>query len=433
MQAATLECDSPAVFDLPQEEIREPYLEIIEPAAGNRVVTAIEVLSPTNKTVGFGRNSYVKKRDELWAAGVNLIEIDLLRDGDPTVWVSRPRLESLRPWHFVVVVARQRGLKQEVYAVPLRDRLPRVAVPLADEDKDVPLDLQAAFTRCWDEGAISGSRFGTGALPMGTMSPAEDASWCGRSVREDRECAFDHWENRVMPLLDYLIRLPLSRTRPWRSFHGAWAATIARLLNQGLLPEGYYAVPLVDRDGPIEVDVATLRDVRTTAEGSGWTAPEPNLTTLIELPATEDVEVHVLTDDGDPRLMAAIELVCPRNKDRPQAREAFVSKCVGYLQKGSSVIVVDTVTTRRAELIAEILSRLDAESTLRVGGLSATAFRTVAGAGDDRKLQVWQSPMELGKSLPTLPLWIESEFSVQLDLDVSYRTTCEDLRIRQAL
>ena len=53
-RTATQECDSPAIFDLSQEEIREPYIEIIEPAAGNRVVTAIDVLSPTNKTPGAG-------------------------------------------------------------------------------------------------------------------------------------------------------------------------------------------------------------------------------------------------------------------------------------------------------------------------------------------------------------------------------------------
>ena len=61
-----------------------------------------------------------------------------------------------------------------------------------------------------------------------------------------------------MPLLDH-FNPPLNRTHPWRSFHGAWAAAIARLLNQGVLPPGYYAVPLVDRDGPIEIDVAALR------------------------------------------------------------------------------------------------------------------------------------------------------------------------------
>jgi hypothetical protein len=62
-----------------------------------------------------------------------------------------------------------------------------------------------------------------------------------------------------MPLLDH-FNPPLSRTHPWRGFHGAWAAAIARLLNQGVLTAGYYAVPLVDRDDRIEIDVATLRE-----------------------------------------------------------------------------------------------------------------------------------------------------------------------------
>jgi len=55
-----------------------------------------------------------------------------------------------------------------------------------------------------------------------------------------------------MPLLDH-FNPPLSRTHPWRGFHGAWAAAIARLLNSGVLPPGYYAVPFLDRDGPVEV------------------------------------------------------------------------------------------------------------------------------------------------------------------------------------
>ena len=70
----------------------------------------------------------------------------------------------------------------------------------------------------------------------------------------------------------------------------------------------------------------------------------------------------MFADDGDPRLTAAIELLSPRNKDRPQARQAFAVKCVGYLQQGSSVVVVDTVTTRRADLNAAILSLLGVEA-----------------------------------------------------------------------
>lgn len=112
-----------------------------------------------------------------------------------------------------------------------------------------------------------------------------------------------------MPLLDHFLP-PLSRTHLWRSFHGAWAAATARLLNQGILPASYYAVPLVDFDGPVEIDMATL------------TPPAPALAVAIELPAVEDVEVQVFFDDGEPRLTATIELVSPvpRICPRPAGR-----------------------------------------------------------------------------------------------------------------
>jgi len=65
-----------------------------------------------------------------------------------------------------------------------------------------------------------------------------------------------------------------------------------------------------------------------------------------------------------------------RNKDRPAARQAFAVKCVGYLQQGSSVVVVDTVTTRRADLNRAIVSLLGVDPsavTLPVAGLSAVS------------------------------------------------------------
>src|SRR5436309_857249 len=100
-----------------------------------------------------------------------------------------------------------------------------------------------------------------------------------------------------MPLLDH-FNPPLNRTHPWRSFHGAWAAAIARLLNQGVLPQGYYAVPLVDRDGPVEIDVAALRDPETSGPPGGaasqaWTPPAPGLALDVELPPGDAVEVQV--------------------------------------------------------------------------------------------------------------------------------------------
>ncbi len=242
-----------------------------------------------------------------------------------------------------------------------------------------------------------------------------------------------------MPLLDH-FNPPLNRTHPWRSFHGAWAAAMARLLNQGILPPGYYAVPLVDFDGPVEIDVAALREQgATVAAGEAgaaqsWTAPAPGASVAVELPAVDAVEVQVFADDGDPRLTAAVELVSPRNKDRPQARRTFAVKCVGYLQQGSSVVVVDTVTTRRADLHGEILSLLGVApgAVALPPGLSAVSYRAPGREGEEQQLQLWPEALALGEPLPTLPLWIATDFSVPLDLEESYRAACADLRIRPA-
>jgi hypothetical protein len=243
-----------------------------------------------------------------------------------------------------------------------------------------------------------------------------------------------------MPLLDH-FNPPLSRTHPLRGFHGAWAAAIARRLNRGVLPAGYYAVPLVDRDGPIEIDVAALREQEVSAPESGagwpqtWMAPAPAFAVAVDLAAVEGVEVQVFADGGDPSLAAAVELLSPRNKDRPAARQAFAVKCVGYLQQGSSIVVVDTVTTRRADLHNTILSLVGVDvgaAALSPSSLSAVSYRAVGREEESQQLEVWPEPLALGQPLPTLPLWIAAEFSVPLDLEASYQMTCADLRIHQA-
>jgi len=174
-----------------------------------------------------------------------------------------------------------------------------------------------------------------------------------------------------------------------------------------VLPTGYYAVPFLDRDGPIEIDVATLQTTGALTEPGSlqpWTPPAPGLTVAVEWPTTDDVRVEILTDDGDPQLAAAIELVSPRNKDRPKAREAFAVRCAEYLRRGCGVVVVDVVTTRRAELHGDLLTALGVESSDAVtGSLSAVSYRSVSqdGAG---QLFAWPMAVEIGRALPTLPL-----------------------------
>ena len=96
--------DQPLVIEL--EEFREPVIHIIEPAAGNRVVTSIEILSPDNKSSGSGLDSYQRKRSELLDSGANLVEIDLLRAGQRRYPESNSVADRLSSPYVVLVTRR---------------------------------------------------------------------------------------------------------------------------------------------------------------------------------------------------------------------------------------------------------------------------------------------------------------------------------------
>ena len=230
-------------------------------------------------------------------------------------------------------------------------------------------------------------------------------------------------------------RWPLSRTHPWRGFHGAWAAAMARLLNAGILPPGYYAAPFLDRDGPVEIDVATLREF-PPAGGSGeltrWAPPDPGLAVAVDWPSVDEVRVEIHADDGDPSLAAAVELVSPRNKDRPRSREVFAAKCAGYLQRGCGLVVVDAVTTRRADLHADLLAALGVDGGPGLQASPSVVSYRAVGRDHEGRLQAWPSPMGIGESMPTVPLWLGIDLAVPLDLEASHEAACVDLRIRPA-
>jgi hypothetical protein len=179
---AVMEPDPAHVFELREEEVREPLIHIVDPKNLSRIVTSIEVLSPKNKRPGPGHKSYLQKRRELWAGGANLIEIDLLRAGRPTAGMAPGRLQSLQPFHYMIVVTRRKPRQQEVYATTVRERLPRVGLPLAKGDVDVTLDLQAAFTRCWEEGPYP-EVLAYSAAPPGRLAE-DDVRWCLDLLRE---------------------------------------------------------------------------------------------------------------------------------------------------------------------------------------------------------------------------------------------------------
>ncbi len=123
-----------------------PHVTVeIRDVDSRRLVTAIEVLSPTNKK-GDGRAEYLEKRGRTLRSNVHLVEIDLLRSGRRV-----PMREPLPTAAYFIFVGRaDKRPMMEIWPVQLDERLPIVPIPLLADDADVPLDLQQALTSVYD-------------------------------------------------------------------------------------------------------------------------------------------------------------------------------------------------------------------------------------------------------------------------------------------
>ena len=164
-----------------EPEIRR-YLEILDIRSGRRIITALEILSPSNKAPGPGRDKYLQKQRELAEAGVNTIEIDLLRGGLRTLAVSDDLIPASHRTAYAAWVRRADSGVLEYYRGPLRERLPAIHIPLRPEDADVPLDVQALIDRCYLTGAY-GDDLDYRADPVPPLDPA-DAAWADALLRE---------------------------------------------------------------------------------------------------------------------------------------------------------------------------------------------------------------------------------------------------------
>jgi hypothetical protein len=113
-----------------------------------KLVTAIELLSPTNKSSG--RKQYLRKRQRFLRSPAHLLEIDLHHQGKRV-----PLLDPYPPGAYFVLLSRARKRSvTELWPIPLDEPLPTVPVPLLKGDPDVPLNLQEAFTKVYDEGGL---------------------------------------------------------------------------------------------------------------------------------------------------------------------------------------------------------------------------------------------------------------------------------------
>lgn len=126
-------------------EIEEAFLTIKE-LPGRRLVTVIEVLSPTNKKARDPREEYLKKRRDLLGSGVNLVEIDLLRSGkrmppEKTRHSSDYRILIFRP---------HQGREAHLYGFSYKAKIPRIPIPLLPGDTEPTLDLNGILHGLYD-------------------------------------------------------------------------------------------------------------------------------------------------------------------------------------------------------------------------------------------------------------------------------------------
>ena len=126
-------------------EIRESYLQIKEVATGE-VVTVIEALSPTNKRPGKGRNSYEEKRREVLSSHTHLIEIDLLRNGEPMAIAAG----NIKSRYRILVSRGDQRPQADLYAFNLPDEIPRFPLPLKIGDEEPVIDLKLLLDQVYD-------------------------------------------------------------------------------------------------------------------------------------------------------------------------------------------------------------------------------------------------------------------------------------------
>jgi hypothetical protein len=199
-------------------------------------------------------------------------------------------------------------------------------------------------------------------------------------------------EGSTMPLRDH-FHPPLDDRASWEEFHGQWPAMIVIDLARRL-PPGYVAAPRVHS-------------------------------------AQDEYEVRVYDVRRGRRLVAAIEIVSPANKDRPEHRRGFVAKCAALLQQRVSVALVDLVTTRNFNLYGDLLEWMGQHDPCLEPAPPALYAAVCRATRKSRRwlVETWFHNLTIGQPLPTLPLWLSDDLAIPLELEPSYEETCQVLRL----
>jgi uncharacterized protein DUF4058 len=148
----------------------QPFLKIVD-ARNHRVVTAVELLSPANKTPGRDRDAYLNKRADYLASQVNFVEMDLLRSG-----ARAPVVGALPPADYYIIVCRYFDFPRAgVWPLTVRDRLPTIPIPLNPDVEPPLVQLRPSLDRAYDEAGYEREIDYT-QPPTPSLAPT-DAAW----------------------------------------------------------------------------------------------------------------------------------------------------------------------------------------------------------------------------------------------------------------
>ena len=240
-----------------------------------------------------------------------------------------------------------------------------------------------------------------------------------------------------MPLFDH-FHPPLYPHHHWESFHSNWATRIADGI-AAVLPAEFQVEEHTHAGVGFEIDVAAYEGptpphdhassgpALATLVAPAYAPPVPDRT----IPAVfaDSFEVRVFSTTAGLTLVGVIELVSPSNKDRPAERLAFATKCASYLAQGVSLIVMDVVTNRHANLhnmrLMEAAPDLDFPPDVT---LYAAAYRP-ARRNQQEEIDLWKRPLALGAALPTLPLRLTGDLFVPVDFEAAYQEACRRRRL----
>jgi hypothetical protein len=238
-----------------------------------------------------------------------------------------------------------------------------------------------------------------------------------------------------VPLLDH-FHAPLDERYPWDSFHSGWATRIADQLSERV-PAEFVVAEHTHSGNHLEIDIATFESAGVPSGPPGpalalaptWAPMAPAHVLPAIFPDT--FEVRLFSTMAGLTLVAAIELISPGNKDRSVERRAFAIKCASYLHQGVSLIIVDIVTSRRANLHNEIIQLLPSAQGAEMpahAALYAVAYRPVL-RGERAEIDIWPATFAVGDPLPTLPLRLTGDLFVPVDFEASYQEACRRRRL----